>query len=207
MVNQIVKRLPVPFQVQSSVVAREIHCAGTYDINWNEKYAAKLFLRWRRKSDFNSTAWELHFGAEQDGIITFSSVIMEVDYAHLTITNVQTELENLGIFPECGITVTKKGVTILYALYPSLGQTLAQLQGSTRFDIACLTIGTDDWYEADNKDWQKVEDGNNNGTGMRWLSTPNFIDDERQPDKVRLYCATFDTLDADPKHMITLTRY
>jgi hypothetical protein len=204
MVQQAVRRCPSPFKVQDSVSAKDTEL-GNFCINFNEKYGAEMLLRWRRNADANATGYQLWFGVRQ-GEITFSSNILDIDYAHLGITDVETELEALVIFPECGITVTTKGITILYALYPSLAQTSVELLMTPRFDIDCLMLGTDDWYQANNRDWQKVEDGKLNGRGCRWLSTPNLIDDVRQPLHARLYCTAFDTLDMITNHFRTFTR-
>ena len=206
MVNQEVTRLPVPFLVQSSVSPLD-YDLGTFSLNWSEKYGAEMLLRWRYNLEISPTGFKLWFGVRQFGRIAFSNNILDIDYAHLGIVDVSTQLIPLEIFPECGITVTSKGITILYALYPSLSQTLPELTSTPFMDIDCLMLGTDDWYQSNNRDWQKIEDGKLNARGCRWFSTPNLIDDMRQPLHARLYCTAFDTLDGAANHFRTFTRH
>lgn len=191
---------PLPFQVQSTVSPREILVAGLYDINFNQKYGADMLLRWRRGTDLASTSWELWFGVREQGVITYSAMILSIDYANLGVTDIEDELENTGIYPECGITVNEKGITFVYALFPSLLNTPIGsggpgcLDDDPYYDIWMLHYGDNNWYQPNMKDWQVVEDGFKNQTGYRYLSTPNRIDGGRQPKFERLYILTHDTL-------------
>lgn len=197
-----INRHPIPFQVQSTVSPREITIAGVYDINFNKKYASQMLLRWRRNADANATGWDLSFGVREEGLITFSATVYSVDYGNLGVIDIESQLEAISIFPECGISINEKGVTYLYALFPSLQNGAiggpagpGDLDGIPYMNIKGLDISSNRWYEPANKDWQTVEDGFNEQRGCRYLSTPNFIDSSRQPLRERLYITTHDTID------------
>jgi hypothetical protein len=204
---QPVYRYPASFAVQDSVSLFDVKF-GAYAVAWNEKYGAEMLLRWRFNAAAGSgpTGFRLDFGVRQGGNIVFSMDVLDIDYLHLGVTDVESELTDIGIFPECGISVTPKGITVIYALYPSQAQTYSELTSAPMFDIDCLVFGNDSWYQNFNSDWQKVEDGKYHARGCRWLSCPAVVEDGRQPMQVRWFCTAMDTLDADDEHFYMFTR-
>jgi len=209
----LVEKLPNGFLVQDSVSPKEIHLRGSYDLHHNHKYGSQIQLKWMRGADPVATSWELWVGVRMQGRIIGSTTIKTLDYSTLGITDIVTDLESVGIFPECGIMINRKGAMWFVALFPALDNLAydshAVTPGYINFkpwmDIEVLPMVGDFFYATQNRDWETACDGSADGTSGYNLTVPGMINSERDPDVERLFFKTMDRITS--ARVLTYTRY
>ena len=177
---------------------------GTWDACYVDYYNFQIMAKWIRNSA--KTGWDLYLGARNQNGIFGGFQILSVDYARLGIADIETELENTGIFPETCISVDENGYIYVYALYPDErniavggGSDPGQIDANPYTSIVMFTFKGDDVFDTSNLNGVKVSDGYFLQKRWKGMSAPHRTDtlDEDTPD-VNLFIRVMDILEADP---------
>jgi len=162
---------------------------GCWDACYIDAFNYQVMAKWLRNA--GGTGWDLHIGwRNQNGFVN-SCLVYSVDYANLGVADIETELENAGIFPECCLSVDENGRVFVYALFPSKQNNPLGTTGPGAIDsdpytvIGLCSFSGDGIYAPSNLDLQMVWDpyapGIVNHRALKYISAPHRTDSQDLP--------------------------
>jgi len=167
-------------------VGNVLYNFGCWDACYIDAFNCQVMAKWLRNA--GGTGWDLYVGfRNQNGFVAVYKCL-SVDYANLGVADIETELENIGIFPECVLSTDETGRIFVYALYPSLqNQPLGSASPGALDDdpYTCIDLFSfigGGIYAPSNIDKQTVFDpyapGVSNHKSLRFLSAPHRTDSQ-----------------------------
>lgn len=156
---------------------------GTWDSAYISRYNYQVQAKWIRDAD-PGTGWALFIGRRDQNGVFVSNLIKLVDYAGQGVTDIETELENIGIFPEVVISTDENGkVYVIFAFpdpaansFPGTG--IGFLDGDPYTTIEMMSFDGDEIYDPQNLDIRKVWEGALEPTiqSLKHISAPHRTD-------------------------------
>lgn len=158
---------------------------GTWDACYIDRYDYQVQAKWLRDAD-PGTGWNLYIGRRDQNGVFVSNLVKSVDYAAQGIADIETELENIGIFPEVNVTTDENGkVYVIFAFpdpsanaFPGTG--IGFLDGDPYTLIQGMSFDGDEIYDPQNLDLKNIFIGADEPTiqSIKHLSAPHRTDSQ-----------------------------
>lgn len=175
---------------------------GTWDACYIDYYNYQVQAKWIRNS--TDTGWDLYIGRRGQNGVFAAQLVKTVDYAALGVADIETELENVGTFPEVVLSTDEQGYVYCMFMYPDptnnafSGTGLGYLTGDPYTNIEMVTMDGDEIYDPQNLDLQMIWIGYQDATyrSLKHMSTTHRTDsqDYGVPSDRRLWLTVRDSV-------------